>query len=201
MFSFGRKPKKTETIACFEFVQHTITLGESEWNEISQLFAAILGDEFIGDYRVSVPNMKLVTVILAINLEILQNHSPFFNHQSGRAKRIDYWSTFSFLTDFYKEVNGNKVEDNLKKMRVYQQAFTMAMNSKINPFGQIGGLFIMDIFNHRVPERLLIDGSLNAVIHSPVSDAIKLVSAESLLFWSEFTKKFSLEISPVESSW
>jgi hypothetical protein len=138
-----------------------------------------------GDVRVPITDDTSLEVSLAIlgtSLAVLKGHSNIMSRDRGAG--IETLCKQSIERDY--DLSVESVLKLIKAVDEYQATFERAMQSNINPFGEISGVMLVRLLGSQV-KSFCVRGTtaLDPVLHQIVGDMMTMTITQAVNYWKD----------------
>jgi hypothetical protein len=175
------KGKSNDERRASDFVRQMFELGRKTCHSVAEAVQMTTS----GDVSFPLTDDSSLEVSLAIigtSLAILKGNSKIMSRDRGT--EIETWCKQSIERDYDLPLDTtSKLIDAINE---YQEAFEKAMQSNINPFGEISGIMLSRSLGPRVKSICLNDTTaLNPFVHQVVGDVMTMTITKAMTYWKD----------------
>ncbi len=180
MFRFFKNRSNDERHAR-EFVRHMFVLGRQTCTSISKAIQMIPPGD-VGIPITDDTSLEVSLAILGTSLAVLKGHSNIMSRDRGTG--IETWCKRSIERDY-----DLPVESALKLIKAvdeYQATFEKAMQSNINPFGEISGVMLVRLLGPKI-KSFCVRGTtaLDPILQQIVGDMMTMTTTQAVSYWKD----------------
>lgn len=164
-----------------EFVRLMFALGRETCHSVSKAIQTAASGE-VSFPLTDDPSLEVSLAILGTSLAILKGHSKIMSQDRGT--EIETWCKQSIERDY--DLPCNSASKLIEAVDEYQGAFERAMQSHINPFGEISGIMLNRALGHLI-KSLCLSGTteLNSFVHQIVGDMMTMTITQAMTYWKD----------------
>lgn len=175
------KNKSSDEQRAREFVRQMFALGREACHSVRKAIQMTTSGDVLFPLTDDA-SLEVSLAILGTSLAVLKGHSNIMSVDRGT--EIETWCKQSIERDY--DLSLESAAKLMEAVNEYQAAFQKAMQSNINPFGEISGIMLVRLLGPQV-KSFCVRGTtaLDPILHQIVGDMMTMTITQAMNYWKD----------------